>query len=69
VDEAHSNSLAAWKAMGSPQNPSDAQYRELERAGQVQLLQSPAWIREDSGAAKLQFSLPRQGLSLLRLAW
>jgi xylan 1,4-beta-xylosidase len=69
VDEAHSNSLAAWKAMGSPQNPSDAQYRELERAGQVQLLQSPAWIREESGAAKLQFSLPRQGLSLLRLAW
>jgi xylan 1,4-beta-xylosidase len=69
VDGVYSNSFAAWKAMGSPQNPSDAQYRELESAGQVQLLQSPAWIRAESGVVKLQFSLPRQGLSLLRLAW
>jgi xylan 1,4-beta-xylosidase len=69
IDGTHSNSYAAWKAMGSPQNPSESQYRELETAGQLQLLESPAWNRTDHGTVTLKFSLPRQGMSLLRLAW
>jgi xylan 1,4-beta-xylosidase len=69
VDAEHSNSFSAWQAMGSPQNPSASQYRQLEAAGQLQLLESPAWIPVDGKAVRLRFVLPRQGMSLLRLAW
>ncbi|HXN26856.1 MAG TPA: hypothetical protein VN902_07015 [Candidatus Acidoferrales bacterium] len=69
IDAHHSNSFAAWKQMGSPQSPSPAQYQLLQDAGQLQLLGSPAWISLDQGATHLQFALPRQGLSLIRIAW
>ncbi len=69
IDAHHSNSFTAWKEMGSPQSPSPVQYDQLQEAGQLQLLSSPAWISLDHGTAHLQFSLPRQGLSLLRIAW
>jgi xylan 1,4-beta-xylosidase len=41
----------------------------LQRAAQLQLLTSPAWISLERGTAHLQFTLPRQGLSLVRLTW
>jgi xylan 1,4-beta-xylosidase len=69
VDSSHSNAFAAWKGMGSPQSPSGEQYEQLERAGQLQLLSSPAWIPVAQGATNLQLALPRQGISLLRLGW
>jgi xylan 1,4-beta-xylosidase len=69
VDASHSNAFTAWNEMGSPQAPSAAQYQQLQNAGQLQLLSSPAWIPIQRGAAHLQFALPRQGLSLLRIAW
>jgi xylan 1,4-beta-xylosidase len=69
IDAHHSNSFTAWKEMGSPQSPSPGQYEQLQDAGQLQLLNSPAWISLDHGAAHLQFDLPRQGLSLIRIAW
>jgi xylan 1,4-beta-xylosidase len=69
IDGHHSNAFTAWKEMGSPQSPSPVQYQQLEAAGQLQLLSSPAWISLDQGAAHLQFALPRQGLSLIRIAW
>ncbi|MGA9544061.1 MAG: beta-xylosidase [Candidatus Sulfotelmatobacter sp.] len=69
VDSDHSNAFTAWKEMGSPQSPSASQYTRLESAGQLQLLTSPTWIELPHGEVHLQFALPRQGLSLLRLAW
>jgi xylan 1,4-beta-xylosidase len=69
LDSDHSNAFSAWKEMSSPQSPSAAEYTRLESAGQLQLLTSPAWIELPHGDAQLQFTLPRQGLSLLRLAW
>jgi xylan 1,4-beta-xylosidase len=69
IDAHHSNSFTAWKQMGSPQSPSPVQYQQLQDAGQLQLLGSPAWISIDQGAAHLRFALPRQGLSLIRIAW
>jgi xylan 1,4-beta-xylosidase len=69
VDSTHSNAFAAWKDTGSPQPPSPGQYERLESAGQLQLLNSPEWIPIVQGTAHLQFTLPRQGLSLLRIAW
>ena len=55
--------------MGSPQSPSPAEYEKLQSAGQLQLLDSPQWMKVENGNAHLQFDLPRQGLSLVRLAW
>jgi xylan 1,4-beta-xylosidase len=69
VDAEHSNSYEVWKKMGSPQKPSPEQYLQLERAGQLQLLGSPEWLRASNGSVTLRFDLPRQGVSLLKLTW
>jgi xylan 1,4-beta-xylosidase len=69
IDSDHSNAFTAWKEMGSPQTPSPHQYEQLESAGQLQLLASPSLIPIEKGSAHVQFTLPRQGLSLLRIHW
>jgi xylan 1,4-beta-xylosidase len=69
VDAEHSNSYEVWKKMGSPQAPSSEQYRQLERAGQLEMLSSPEWRSVDSGRLEFRFLLPRQGVSLLTLDW
>jgi xylan 1,4-beta-xylosidase len=69
VDASHSNAFTAWKDMGSPQSPTPAQYEVLQSAGQLQLLTSPAWTPIAQGAVHLQFALPRQALSLVRISW
>jgi xylan 1,4-beta-xylosidase len=69
IDTAHSNSFSAWKDLGSPQRPTPEQYKELESAGQLELLTSPAWVHIGNGTAQLQIELPRQGLSLLKIEW
>jgi xylan 1,4-beta-xylosidase len=69
IDFGHSNAFTVWKEMGSPQAPTEEQYEQLQRAGQLQLLTSPAWTPITQGAAHLQFALPRQGLSLVRISW
>jgi xylan 1,4-beta-xylosidase len=68
IDSAHSNAFRAWKDLGSPQQPTADQYKRLESAGQLQLLSSPTWINMHR-TAQLQFELPRQGLSLLKIEW
>jgi xylan 1,4-beta-xylosidase len=69
IDSAHSNAYELWKKMGSPQQPSAEQMAALEKAGQLQLLGSPQWIKTNNGEAMIQFDLPRQGVSLLKLDW
>jgi len=69
IDDSHSNAYTAWKRMGSPQPPSPEQYRALEEAGQLQLLDSPQWARVSQGALSLEFVLPRQAVSLVRAEW
>ena len=69
IDAQHSNAFTAWKEMGSPQSPSPEQYTRLESAGQLQLLTSPSWIQFEHGKATVEFELPRQGLSLIRISW
>ena len=69
IDESHSNSYSAWKAMGSPQQPTPEQYAALESAGQLQLLTSPQWMTPQQGAVSLSFTLPRQGVSLVQVTW
>ncbi|MFD3002951.1 beta-xylosidase [Pontibacter toksunensis] len=69
IDKENSNSYEAWKEMGSPQNPSAEQIAALEKAGQLQLLTSPQWVKTKDGKATVRMQLPRQGVSLLRLTW
>ncbi len=69
IDGDHSNAYTVWKAMGSPQKPTAEQYARLEAAGQLQMLDSPRWIACDGRKAELNFSLPRQGVSLVQVNW
>ena len=69
IDGSHSNAFAVWKQLGSPQSPSPEQYEELQRAGQLQLLNSPGWVTVEKGAAHLKFALPRQAVSVVRISW
>ncbi|MGQ9632989.1 MAG: GH39 family glycosyl hydrolase [Bryobacteraceae bacterium] len=69
IDERHSNAFTVWKEMGSPQDPSPDQYARLEAAGRLELLESPRWVPVAKGTVRLEFPLPRHGISLLRLTW
>ncbi len=69
IDQDHSNAYTVWKKMGSPQQTSAEQYAELERAGQLQMLGSPAWVKVEKGRLKQNFTLPRQGTSLVEISW
>ena len=69
IDRDHSNAFAVWQRLGSPQSPSPEQYRELESAGQLQLLDSPRFLSTEAGKADISFSLPGPGVSLLRITW
>ena len=69
IDSHHSNAYAVWREMGSPQNPTREQYARLEAAGNLELLNSPSWEPTEAGAATIQFSLPRQAVSLVQLSW
>ncbi|NND31556.1 MAG: beta-xylosidase [Saprospiraceae bacterium] len=66
VDQQFSNSYSTWLKMGSPQQPTEKQIDELERAGQLQLYSSPEWISVEEGATTIKMKLPRQGISLLQ---
>jgi len=69
IDNENSNSYEVWKKMGSPENPTNEQIAILEKAGQLTLLTSPSYIKTIKGELKLNVSLPRQGVSLLKFDW
>jgi xylan 1,4-beta-xylosidase len=69
IDERHSNAYSAWRAIGSPQQPTAEQYAQLERAGHLETLGPAETVRVDGGRASLRFELPRQGVSLVVLEW
>lgn len=69
VDEEHSNAFATWKRLGSPPEPTSAQYAQLEKAGQLATLGLSETVRVENGVARLKFKLSRQAVSLLQLTW
>lgn len=69
LDETHSNAYTAWKALGSPQQPTAEQYASLKAAGQLELLTSPQWLEVHNGQLTMPTSLPRESVSLLHLSW
>ncbi|MGH9309899.1 MAG: GH39 family glycosyl hydrolase [Vicinamibacterales bacterium] len=69
VDRERSNAYEAWKNMGSPRWPTVKEYATLERAGQLATLEPPRRVRVERGELRFNFALPRQGVSLLRVAY
>jgi xylan 1,4-beta-xylosidase len=69
VDRELSNSYEAWKKMGSPQPPSTQQYAQLEKISQLQELEPARQAAVKDGAVSLSFTLPRQGVSLVKVSW
>jgi xylan 1,4-beta-xylosidase len=69
IDRDHSNAHAVWKGLGSPQAPTPELYQELESAGRLQLLESPRFVDLSAGKTTITFSLPSQGVSLVRITW
>jgi xylan 1,4-beta-xylosidase len=69
VDAEHSNAYEAWKTMGSPPQPTAAQYAQLERAGKLQPLAAPQRLRVEDATVRVTFTLPRQGVSLVKLSY
>jgi xylan 1,4-beta-xylosidase len=60
VDARHGDTLAAWKAMGSPKYPTPAQVAALKKVAQI----GPAQ-KIDVQDGRLQISLPPMGLALV----
>jgi xylan 1,4-beta-xylosidase len=69
IDRQHSNAYSAWEKMGLPNRPSPEQRAQLESAGQLQLIDSPRWMKADGREVILHFTLPSQAVSLLRFSW
>jgi xylan 1,4-beta-xylosidase len=69
IDDGHSNAYTAWKAMGSPQNPTPTQYAELKSKDGLELLESPRWMDVKNGAVTVSTEMPHHSISLLQLDW
>lgn len=70
IDETHSNSYTAWVRMGSPQQPTAAQYAELERASELQpLTPERAVTIGPDGQITETFELPRKSVSFVKVTW
>lgn len=69
IDNEYSNSYQVWKKMGSPQNPTEAQIAKLEKSGKLETIAKPKKYKVKDGALTLDFQLPRQGVSLVKLDW
>jgi len=69
IDEKHTNAFTAWKAMGSPQSPTQEQYVLLEKKGKLTAMGDLQTIQITGGLATIPLKLPRQAVSLLVLSW
>lgn len=69
IDETHSNAYSLWKQLGSPQSPSAEQKKQLEAAGQLQLLEPPKQIGLEADRLDVEFMIPANSVSLVELLW
>jgi xylan 1,4-beta-xylosidase len=69
IDEQHSNAFTTWQKMGSPQQPSLAEYKKLEAAGQLQQSETQQKLKVEDGVVQVKAVLPRKAISLFILSW
>jgi xylan 1,4-beta-xylosidase len=56
--------------MGSPQNPTPAQYAELEKASELQELRAARQVTVlNDGRVTETFDLPRKSVSFVKVTW
>ncbi len=67
IDSEHSNSYTAWLNMGAPQQVNDEQRKVLNLSSQLTFFDKPRDILTKESQIVLSFSLPRQGVSFIRL--
>ncbi|HEY5748587.1 MAG TPA: beta-xylosidase, partial [Chryseolinea sp.] len=68
IDSANSNSYEVWKSMGSPQQPTADQIRQLEKAGQLQKT-SMKKMKPEKGVLTVHTFVPRQGIVFYKIEW
>jgi xylan 1,4-beta-xylosidase len=69
VDRDYSNSYEAWKKLGSPQPPTPEQYAALDKASALATIEPAKTVTPKQGVVSVSLTLPRQGVSLVRLTW
>jgi xylan 1,4-beta-xylosidase len=70
IDAAHSNAYTAWQKLGSPASPTPAQYKQLEAASELALLDgAPTSVEVIDSRTSLEVRLPRQAVSLFIVEW
>jgi xylan 1,4-beta-xylosidase len=68
MDHDHSNAFATWQAMGLPQEVIGEDYLRLEAASRLALIEEGR-VTVQSGMVTFLTTLPRQGVSLVRIDW
>jgi xylan 1,4-beta-xylosidase len=69
IDGEHSDAFTAWQNMGSLPDPSEQQYRTLEKAGRLTAMGGTEVTRVEKAAATVHATLPGQAVSLFVLEW
>jgi xylan 1,4-beta-xylosidase len=67
IDARHSNSHAVWRALGSPQDPSDEQLRAIRARQGLERPDPERTARVRDGALSLRLALPLPGVSLVEI--
>lgn len=68
IDQENSNAYTVWKKLGSPQQVTTEQYKQLEKAGMLKELTDQRQTVQN-GVLRKTLLLPRQAVSLLELSW
>ncbi|UCG49816.1 MAG: hypothetical protein JSU94_08535 [Phycisphaerales bacterium] len=67
IDGTHSNAYTRWLSLNSPQQPTLAVMAELRAAAELELLEPIRFSDVADGQLRLDFELPRHGVSLIEL--
>ena len=69
IDDNHSNAYTQWLKLNSPQKPTPDTLARLHTAGELEFLEPVQYYDVHKGNVKLNFSLPRYGISLIEIRW
>ena len=69
IDSNHSNAYTKWLELNSPQTPAPDTLARLQAVGELELLEPIRFCDVRNGNVKLNFSLPRYGVSLIEIRW
>jgi xylan 1,4-beta-xylosidase len=65
IDESHSNAYVLWRALGSPQEPTEAEISQMKEADGLTEMTPAPQIQAQDGNSTIELSLPRKAVSLI----